>query len=134
MLIEFRVENHRSIRDEQVLSMEAATDKGDKEDLRPRTVKGYKKKLLPVACLYGANASGKSNVLSALAWMRDAVINSHRSWEPEDGVDRDPFAWGKKRNQPSMFEVSFVKDGVHFQYGFTASDDSFGSQEKPQRT
>ena len=47
--------------------MEAAVDKGEKEDLRPRTVKGYKKKLLPVACIYGANASGKSNVLSALA-------------------------------------------------------------------
>ena len=60
MLIEFRVENHRSIRDEQVLSMEAAVDKGEKEDLRPRTVKGYKKKLLPVACIYGANASGKT--------------------------------------------------------------------------
>ena len=117
MLIEFRVENHRSIRDEQVLSMEAAVDKGEKEDLRPRTVKGYKKKLLPVACIYGANASGKSNVLSALAWMRDAVRNSSRKWNPKEVIPRDPFAWGAKRIEPSMSEVAFLRDEVRYQYG-----------------
>ena len=125
MLIEFRVENHRSIRDEQVLSMEAATDKGDKEDLRPRTVKGYKKKLLPVACIYGANASGKSNVLSALAWMKGAVTSSSGKWSPHQGVPREPFAWGSSRTNPSLYEVSFVVDQIRYQYGFVVSDSVF---------
>ena len=125
MLIEFRVENHRSIRDEQVLSMEAAVDKGEKEDLRPRTVKGYKKKLLPVACIYGANASGKSNVLSALAWMREAVVSSSRKWNPEAGIPRDPYAWEPKRIEPSTYEATFLIGEVRYQYGFTASHSTF---------
>src|SRR5690606_29207629 len=73
MLIEFRVRNHRSVRDEQVLTMEAGRV-GDTDDLRPRVVAGYSKSLLPAAALYGANASGKSNVLSAIAFMREAVV------------------------------------------------------------
>ncbi|MCD4728791.1 MAG: AAA family ATPase, partial [Pirellulales bacterium] len=84
MLIEFRVENHRSLRDEQVLTMEAGRV-GDESDPRPRKVSGYPEKLLTVASLYGANASGKSNVLAALAFMREAVLGSHQLWSPDEG-------------------------------------------------
>ena len=62
MLIEFRVENHRSLRDEQVLTMEAGRV-GDAEDPRRRHVDGYSEALLTAAGIYGANASGKSNVV-----------------------------------------------------------------------
>ena len=62
----------------------------------------------PSQVLYGANASGKSNVLAALAFMRDAVVLSHRLWSPDEGVPRDPFAWGPRRDEPSLFEVSFL--------------------------
>jgi len=94
MLIEFRVENHRSIRDEQVLTMEVGRA-GTHEDPRPRDIPGCAKKVLPVAALYGANASGKSNVLSALSSMREAVIHSLRNWSPDEGIPQDPFAWGQ---------------------------------------
>jgi AAA15 family ATPase/GTPase len=73
MLIEFRVGNHRSIRDEQVLSMEAS-HLGGNADPRVRHVSGHAEDLLPVCVLYGANASGKSNVLAALAFMQSAVL------------------------------------------------------------
>lgn len=121
MLIEFRVENHRSLADEQVLSMEAA-NVGEPNDTRPRRVAGHVHALLPVAALYGANASGKSNVLSALAFMRDAVFSSHRFWGPDEKIPRDPFAWGSKKSEPSLFEVTLLLKGVRFQYGFVASD------------
>jgi predicted ATPase len=124
MLIEFRVENHRSLRDEQVLTMESGRV-GDDADSRPRRIPGHAESLLPVAALYGANASGKSNVLIALAFMREAVILSHRSWLPDGGVPRDPFAWGPKRNEPSLFEVTLLSQGVRYQYGFSASDECF---------
>jgi AAA15 family ATPase/GTPase len=124
MLIEFRVENHRSLRDEQVLTMEAGRV-GDETDSRPRLVPGHTEGLLPVAALYGANASGKSNVLSALAFMRNAVLLSHRNWPPEAGVPRDPFAWGPKRTEPSLFEVTLLLDEIRYQYGFVASDECF---------
>ncbi len=124
MLIEFRVENHRSLRDEQVFTMEAGR-LGDPSDPRPRKLAGYSGSLLPAAALYGANASGKSNVLFALAFMRDAVIHSHRNWAPDGGVPRDPFRWGAKALDPSLFEVSFLISGVRYQYGFVVSDECF---------
>jgi uncharacterized protein len=124
MLIEFRVANHRSLRDEQVLTMEAGRV-GDEADPRPRHVPGHSDSLLTVAGLYGANASGKSNVLAALAFMCEAVLLSHRSWAPDEGVPRAPFAWGPEKTEPSLFEVTFLLDGVRYQYGFQASDECF---------
>jgi hypothetical protein len=120
MLIEFRVENHRSIRDEQALTMEIGRG-GDPDDPRPREVAGHSQRILPVAALYGANASGKSNVISGLGFMRDAVIDSHSSWPPQGGVPRDAFAWEGRTAAPSMFEITFVVEDVRHQYGFVVN-------------
>jgi hypothetical protein len=122
MLIEFRVANHRSVREEQALTMEAGRG-GDPEDPRPRVLPAHGERVLPVAALYGANASGKSNLLGALAFMRDAVVHSHRAWPPDGGVPRDPFAWGPAG--PSTFEVTWIREGVRHEYGFVADDDRF---------
>jgi AAA15 family ATPase/GTPase len=75
MLFEFRVENFRSIRSEQALSLVAA-DRIDPESKIPRATKSTDSLVLPAVAIYGKNASGKSNVLSALSFMRDAVILS----------------------------------------------------------
>jgi len=124
MLIEFRVENHRSIRDEQAITMEAGLVE-DFADLRPRQEIGLDKKLLPVAALYGANASGKTNVLRAIDFMRDSVIQSHRSWAPDEGVPRSPFALGSKREQPSEYVACFITKEVRYEYGFIVNDEFF---------
>lgn len=124
MLIEFRVENHRSLREEQALSMVAGA-LGDPADPRLRMIRGHAEALLPVAALYGANASGKSNVLSALAFMQEAVLESHRQWAPDLGVPRSPFAWGESKTAPSIFEVTVIVRGVRYQYGFAVSDHEF---------
>lgn len=124
MLIEFRVANHRSICAEQVLTMEVGRTTAPDEP-RSREVSGAPARLLPVAAIYGANASGKSNVLSALGFFVHAVRYSHRVWPPEGGVRRDPFAWGSERDAPSVFECVFVIDGTRFEYGFSANDDVF---------
>lgn len=124
MLIEFRVENHRSIRDEQVLTMEAARI-GDESDGRPRDVANHSSKILPVVALYGANGSGKSNVLAAFEYMKMAVSRSQRFWGPDEGIPRDPFAWGEKRSESSLFEVEMIIEGVRYQYGFICNDDVF---------
>lgn len=121
MLIEFRVENHRSIREEQVLSFEAASI--DHPEGVTRTVEGYDKPLLRVMAVYGANGSGKSNVLRALAFMCQAVFHSQRLWAPAGGVPRDPFAWGPWREAPSLYEATVVRHGVRYQYGFVVDDE-----------
>jgi predicted ATPase len=123
VLIEFRVENHRSIASEQVLGLQAVTR--DNSERVPRLVAGLAEALLPAVALYGANASGKTNVLRALDFMRSAVVTSYRLWDPEEGVRREPFAWGPTRGQPSTFEVAFVAEGTRYEYGFVADDASF---------
>lgn len=121
MFIDFRVRNHRSLLSEQVLSLEAGSRVAD--DNRPRTVPGLHQRLLPAVAIYGANASGKSNVLSAFGFMKLAVEFSHRVWEPEGGVPRDPFAWGNDSGEPSLFEVRFIHQRIRYQYGFVVDDD-----------
>lgn len=117
MLLEFRVQNHRSLRDEQVLSFEPSKSASTSPEAE-RTA-------LPAVALYGANASGKSNVLAALAYMQSAVSLSHRMWDPEHGVPRDPFAWHNNRQETSLYEVTFSIQGVRYQYGFVADDERF---------
>jgi uncharacterized protein len=124
MLIEFRVENHRSIRDEQLLTMEMGRA-GTPNDPRPRDIPGCAKKVLPVAALYGANASGKSNVLAALASMTDAVTLSLRNWSPDEGIPQDPFAWGLKRRESTKFEIEIALKGTRYRYGFEFNDRVF---------
>lgn len=118
MLLQFRVENHRSLRDEQVLSAVAA---GNRDDPRLIRSDGVPEALLPALALYGANASGKSNVLAALGFMRDAVIRSHRLWEPEGGTPQEAFALSSKVSEPSLYEVDILVDRVRYRYGFVLS-------------
>jgi uncharacterized protein len=124
MLLEFRIENHRSIREEQVLSMEAANI-GDANDPRPRIIVGHDKPILPVVALYGANASGKSNVLDAIKFMIDAINDSQRLWPPENETPHNPFLWDGFSSKPSLYEIAFLHKQVRYEYGFVLDQKSF---------
>lgn len=117
MLIQFRVENHRSLRDEQVLSLVASSDKAGAHMLRPD---GLGEALVPVVAIYGANASGKSNVLASLDFMRRAILDSQRRWDV-DGTPREPFLLSNKAEDPSLYEVDIFVAGVRYRYGFQLS-------------
>jgi uncharacterized protein len=122
MIIQFRVANFRSLRDEQTLSMVASTraDTGR----AARAVPGAPVTALCAAGIFGANASGKSNVLKALRFMCSAVEDSHRGWQPDQGVPRTPFCLDAESQQrPSEFELDFVLDGVRYSYGFQLDDE-----------
>ncbi len=121
LIIEFRVENHRSLREEQALSL-LAESRIEPGDPTLRQTSKPKLAVLPAIAIYGANASGKSNVLGALTFMRDAVLHSHRFWNPEGGVPRSPFAWNDQSALPSLFEVTFEEGQTQYNYGFTVSD------------
>lgn len=100
-----------------------ASGQSDGETSYVRRLEGHAKGLLPVVAIYGANASGKSNILESFAYMRQAVVSSLRFWEPDEGVPRSPFAWNSKSKEPSLFEVTFVGKGVKYNYGFVVDDD-----------
>ncbi|MFJ2033846.1 ATP/GTP-binding protein [Streptosporangium sp. NPDC087985] len=74
---------------------------------------------MPICAVYGANASGKSNVLDALAFMRRAVLDSFSHWDPIGGVPREPFASSPGE---SSFGVDLRIDGVRHVYGFAVDD------------
>jgi predicted ATPase len=110
MLIRFEVANFRSILDPIELSMVAI----DRDRAEARAAPDLGESLLPVAAIYGPNASGKSNVLAALAWLTIAVSESLRSWDDEIPVE--PFAFTEGHSRPTEFTVELVIAGVRFEY------------------
>ncbi|MDP1858853.1 MAG: ATP-binding protein [Gemmatimonadaceae bacterium] len=122
MLLRFRVENFRSLKGKQELSL-IASKLGDTAD-GLLEFPGVDVAVLPVAAVYGANASGKSSVLLAMSYMHDAVIQSHRRWSPEGGVPREPFTLDlESRLTPSTFEVDLLLDGTRYEYGFAVDSE-----------
>lgn len=114
MLVNFTFKNFRSFRDEMTLSMEAASI----QELSEVVVKSCDEELLPVAVMYGANSSGKSNVLKALKAMRDVLLNSVKL-NPKDKLDAEPFCLDlTSAEEPTSFEIQFTLNGSKFRYGF----------------
>ena len=141
MLIEFRIKNFRSLRDEQVLSLVASTDKTLLDTNALSTGLKAAPHLLKSAVVYGANASGKSNLIKALQYMRGVVLES-AALQPGQSFDRlHPFKLdGTSGGLPTEFEVSFVLEGVRYQYGFAMNTQRIVSEHllvykafKPQR-
>lgn len=119
MLIEFRVKNFRSLRDEQVLSLVAAKDKTLQETNTLATEISAAPTLLRSAVIYGANAGGKSNLIKALQYMRGVVAESATVLQPGQTFSVQPFRLDSESGtQPTEFEIIFILDGVRYQYGF----------------
>lgn len=120
MLLQFRVKNYRSIHDEVVLSLLASTDKElAQSNLMPTGLKGLSH-AVRTAVIYGPNASGKSNVLQALAFMRGVVAESATSMQLGQTFNVQPFRLDAQAGkQPTEFEITFLHDGVRHQYGFS---------------
>ena len=133
MLLRFRVANHLSLRDEHELSLIAGPHKEKDSSsviFSLDDVPGSKgRRALPAAVIYGANASGKSNVVAALRYMREAVLRSQLDWAPDSGVHQEPFLLDAEYlYEPSVFEVDIVLDDIRYQYGFEAKGSVFSAE------
>ena len=119
MLLEFSVENFRSFREKQTLSLVASKDKAHEGNLIP----GEKQSLLKVAAVYGANASGKSNLVTALRFMESFIHRSATTMTQGDKIQGAvPFRLDREcEGEPSSFEVTVVVDGVRYVYGFSVT-------------
>ncbi len=125
MLIEFKVKNFLSFKEEAVLSMIASSITENKENVLPEK-QGFK--LLKSAVIYGANSSGKSNLFGAMYFMRWFVINSSKESQVGEKIPAEPFRLspptdhlGLLHNAPSSFEITFIQDGIPFRYGFSTT-------------
>lgn len=125
MLLRFRVSNHLSLRDKQELSLVASSLKDNEEGLIdcPSAPGG---KALPAAIIYGANASGKSNLVDALGFFRKQILFSHNRDSPGSVIRRTAFQLNPHFiRSPSEFYIDFsFNDRLH-SYGFACSDDRF---------
>lgn len=124
MLAEFKVSNFRSIKEIQTLSMVASKDKSLLDSNCIETEINAIPQLVKSAVMYGANASGKSNLIHALAFMRAVVENSFARMIEGQKYNISPFRFESScSNQPSEFEVTFIEEGVRYQYGFALTAD-----------
>lgn len=141
MLVEFRVKNFRSLRDEQVLSLVASRDKSLQDTHTLATGLKAVPTLLRSAVVYGANAGGKSNLIKALQYMRAVVMESATVIQPGQTFAVQPFRLDtESASQPTEFELTFLRDGVRYQYGFAMTAQRIVSEHllvykafKPQR-
>lgn len=118
MLLECSIENFLSIKQRITLSLEAA---GISEFPENTFSKG-KHTFLRSVVMYGANSSGKSNLLRAISFMRQLVLSSARL-SSTDGLGVTPFLLSTETRQaPSRFEVLFLQAGHRYRYGFEVSE------------
>ena len=122
MLIQFNFKNFRSFRDDATLDLSAAK----MSEFNDRVVSVSNEKILPVAAIYGANASGKSNVYSAFEYMVEYVVNSlHYGDDPVKFEENRPTPFlfdSVSEDAESSFEVYFTVPGdkseKSYNYGF----------------
>ena len=121
MLVEFSVENFMSIKDKAILSMVAG-----KDSLLPENkfeING--EELLRSVAIYGANASGKSNLFKALTMAVIMVRISQRRQIGEKILEVTPFKFDAESvNKPSKFEFIFVQNKIKYKYGFSANSEA----------
>ena len=123
MLVEFTVANFRSFQDAMTLSMVAANlvAKDKTVDTSNLIKTDSEISLLKTAVIYGANASGKSNFLKALLFMKSFMVNSSKESQSTDKIGVEPFKLGLYgETSPSHFELVFIMDGIRYRYGFEA--------------
>ena len=129
MLLEFKTKNFRSLRDECTLSMVASSDKTlAQTNLLPTGIKGLPN-VVRAAVIYGANASGKSNVIRAIQVMREIVMGSANYQLGQPLLMAQPFKLDPtSATEPTEFEMTFLQKGVRYQYGFALTPERIMSE------
>ncbi|GBE01054.1 MAG TPA: ATP-binding protein [Nitrospirae bacterium] len=124
MLIEFNVTNYLSIREQTTLSLVKAKSEELKSTNTFVPEAPVTPELLRSSALYGANAAGKSNFIKALQFMRGLVIRSAKESQAGEKLAVTTFLLDEtSKKKPSEFEVTFVSQGVRYQYGFAVTQE-----------
>lgn len=123
MILEFTVKNFLSIKDEVTLSMVASKDSSFEDNLLPYEDGKKIKNALKTIVIYGANASGKTNVLRALQFFSWLINNSHEMQQGRK-IPRDAFKLDNEyKNEPSEFQIIFIHNNIKYLYGFSVTED-----------
>lgn len=124
MLVQFKIKNFLSIKDEQVFSMvaDSAIKEKDMDDTNGVFDVSDNLSLLKSAVIYGANASGKSNFIRTFFTYQAMIVHSANLTELQEIGVIVPFLLNSKTvDKPSVFEAVFIYDTVQYRYGFEVS-------------
>ena len=131
MLIEFSVGNYRSFKDVVTFSMVAAPIQHEDENIDLSNIFAANKEinLLRSATIYGANASGKSNLVRAISFMRDFAISSAIGRKVKDPIPTEIHRLSTESEiNPSYFEILFFVGNTRYRYGFEVDRQSVKSE------
>ncbi|MCF8374161.1 MAG: ATP-binding protein [Bacteroidales bacterium] len=119
MVLEIRLTNFFSIKDEVVLDFRAANIKSaNAKALKDNVFEQDKIGILKTLVLYGANASGKSNIIKAIRFCNAMVFESHNHNE-NTVYNFQPFKFEGYPNKPSSYFIRFVSNNIEYEYSFS---------------
>ena len=119
MLHQFTFKNFKSFKEEMTLDLLATSVKEHQEDI---VIDAFNEEVLKIAAIYGANASGKSNVIEAFNVMKHMVLYSFRTDFINSRVRPESY-WFEEKSVPTEFSVLFSIEKDIFQYGFSVNQD-----------
>lgn len=129
MLIEFTVGNYRSFHEKVTLSMLATSLKDSPELDENNIFQAGKYSLLRSAAVYGPNASGKSNLVRAMMFMRQFILESATKLQAGEKINVQRFKLDVgARDKPAFFQVIFLQGGTTYRYGFEVDEKSVLSE------
>ncbi|HUM52705.1 MAG TPA: ATP-binding protein [Chitinophagales bacterium] len=129
MIVEFSVKNFKSIKDMQTLNMTAASIISKYKEIDKKNTLQISDKLSLLKCkaIYGANASGKSNILNALSTF---IAITHTSVKDNNTLEKlSSFRLSTEtENEPTFFQLTFIVDNILYRYGFEANNKKIFSE------
>lgn len=128
MVLQIRLSNFFSINEEVILDMQAASlQTRESKDLLGNTFVCNDERLLKTVAIYGANASGKSNIIKAIRACVQMIFESH-NYNENTVFAFTPFKFGGV-GKPSRFYIRFLIDGVEYEYSFTLTKTEIITEE-----
>jgi hypothetical protein len=119
MLIGFRFQNFRSFLAEQSFSFSTSSDRTHESTHLIKTGMKAVPRISKAAIVFGPNASGKTNLLIALATFRDLILHSSGYSDSQFGERHTPFRFGPSMTQPTEFEIDVLLDRVRYRYAIS---------------
>lgn len=128
MVLEIRLSNFFSIKEEVVLDFRAANIKSaNAKALKNNIFEQDKTSFLKTLLIYGANASGKSNIIKAIRFCHSLVLKSH-NYNLNDSLNYAPFKFENYTNKPSTYFIRFLLNEIEYEYSFSLARNSIHSE------
>jgi AAA15 family ATPase/GTPase len=130
MLLEIKLSNFYSFKDEVTLDLRAGTinTKKAKEDLKDNIFSYRDEEFLKTIAIYGANASGKSNLIKAIRFCNSIIFSSHTHNE-NTIFNFKPFKFDGYSEKPSSYFIRFIHQDIEYEYSFSLTNSEIITEE-----